>query len=298
MATTHREPRRPGQRHEEPRPQPCAGCDTSGLDALACEAEGIKKQAEVTAAAAAAVGQRRQKYDAARDLYTHAREDAEKTVGMSKTLVGQLRDRLKCMLDDDRVVERMARAFERIRDRVEDCGRGSGCCADDDCEFDLDVAEVSLGELHWRLADAQDHITRAEKCFDDLAGEPEQLTKRVGDAKGALVKISEDLGKDPKGTALHRLYAGFVIAEQQLDDAYRGFAGANDYMDCLCRALTCELRAWRARAVFEAAIAVAECRSKAEEERCGALVKNPVGELLAEFEKQGKERAGAGTDSL
>ncbi|MEV7888931.1 hypothetical protein ACWD3I_20135 [Streptomyces sp. NPDC002817] len=297
MATTHRDPRRPGQSGDKSKTLPCVGCDTSGLDALKCEAEGIKKQAEVTAAAATAVGQRRTKYDAARNLYTHAREDAAKSVDASRALAEQLVDRLKCMIDDARVVQRMKDAHQVVREKVEDCGRSTGCCVDDDCEFDTDVAEVPLGELHARLADAQHHITQAEKCFDDLVIEPEQLTKRVTDAKSELAKIGEEMGKDPKGTALERLYARLLIAKQQLDDAWRGFAGPNEYMDCLCRALTCELRAWQARAVFEAAIAVAECRSKAEEERCQTLEENLVEELLAEFDKQGTDRKATVTAS-
>ncbi len=298
MATTYREPRRPGQRHDETKSQPCAGCDPSGLDALKCEAEGIKKQAEVTAAAATAVGQRRTKYDAARNLYTHAREDAAKPVDASRTLADQLWDRLKCMIDDARVVERMKDAHRVVREKLEDCGRSTGCCADDDCEFDTDVAEVPIGELHARLADAQRHIAQAEKCFDDLVIEPEQLTKRVAEAKSELAAISEEMGKDPKGTALNRLYARLLIVKQQLDGIWRGFAGPNEYMDCLCKALTCELRAWQARAVFEAAIAVGECGSRAEEDRCDSLEKNLVVELLAEFDKQSTDRDAADTDTV
>ncbi|MGC0398682.1 multidrug efflux pump subunit AcrA (membrane-fusion protein) [Streptomyces sp. SAI-126] len=290
MATTYREPRKPGNRSDQTQSRPCADCDPSGLDSLTCEAEGIKKQAEVTTAAATKLAERRTKYDSARTNYTQSRSDAEKTVDESRRQHEQLVERLKCALDDRRVIKRLGRALDTVRAKLAECGGSGGCCAEEECDFDTDVSDAPLTELYARRADITRHIEQAEKCFDDLIDEPEQLTKRVAAIKAELAQTGEALGKADKGQ-LVGLYARLLIVDQGLDDVWRGFATANDYVDCLCRALTCSLKGWQAVAVVEGAIAAAECREKADEARCAALrvPKNLVEELLAQYSKLARQ---------
>ncbi|MFF0014122.1 hypothetical protein [Streptomyces sp. NPDC005374] len=285
MATTYREPRKPGLRSEDAPSKPCADCDPSGLDTLKCDAEGIKKQAEVTTEAAAKIAERRTRYDVARAKYTQAHEGAAKVVEESGVQLNQLLERLKCTIDDDRVVARLRRAHQAVQTKLDECGGAAGCCADDDCDFDTDVSDVPLSELNARRADAARHTAQAEKCFDDLIGEPEELTKRTTAIKEELAKISEAMGKGEQGPALVRLYARLLVVKQWIDDVWRGFAGSNDYVNCLCKALTCSLKGWQALAIIEGAIATAECREKSAEERCTELRHSLVEELLAEYSK-------------
>jgi hypothetical protein len=289
MATTYREPRKPGRRSDDAQPQPCVDCDPSGLDTLKCDAEGIKKQAEVTTAAAVKLAERRAKYDAARVKYTQAREDAAKIVEESKDQLTQLLDRLKCTIDDERIVTRLKSAHQAVQAKLEECGVSGGCCADGECDFDTDIVDVPLSELNARRADVGRHTMQAEKCFDDLIDEPEQLTKRTTAIKEELAKIGEAIGKGERGDALVRLYARLLVVKQWRADVWRGFAGSNDYVDCLCRALTCSLKGWQALAVIEGAIAAGECREKAAEDRCKELQQSLVEELLAEYSKLVKQ---------
>ena len=285
MATTYREPRKPGHRSDDAQSKPCADCDPSGLDTLKCDAEGIKKQAAVTTEAAAKIAERRTKYDAARAKYTQAHEGAAKIVEGCGVQLNQLLERLKCTIDDERVVARLKRAHLAVQAKLDECGGSGGCCADDDCDFDTDVTDVPLGELNARRADIGRHTTQAERCFDDLIGEPEELTKRTTAIKEELAKISEAMGKGEQGPALVRLYARLLVVKQWLDDVWRGFSGSNDYVNCLCKALTCSLKGWQALAIIEGAIATAECREESAEDRCKELQQNLVEELLAEYSK-------------
>ncbi|MEU5952118.1 hypothetical protein [Streptomyces sp. NPDC047525] len=295
MATTHGDPRKPGHRSSDAQPKPCADCDPNGLDTLKCDAEGVKKQAEVTTSAAAKLAERRTKYDAARAKYTQAREDAAKVVEESGVQLAQLLERLKCTIDDERIVTRMKRAHQSVQAKLEECGAPGGCCADDECDFDANTAGVALSELYARRADIGRHTTQAEKCFDDLIGEPEELTKRTTAIKDELAKISEAMGKGEKGYALVRLYARLLVVKQWLIDVWRGFSSSNDYVNCLCKALTCSLKGWQALAVIEGAIAKAECQEEAAEDRCAELQQSLVEELLAEYSKLLKQ-GGDGED--
>lgn len=292
MATTYREPRKPGHRSDDAQSKPCADCDPSGLDTLKCDAEGIKKQAEVTTEAAAKIAERRTKYDAARAKYTQAHEDAVTIVEEARVQLGQLLERLKCTIDDERVVTHLKRAHQAVQTKLEECGGSGGCCADDDCDFDTNVTDVPLGEFYARRADVGRHTTQAEKCFEDLIGEPEELTERTTAIRKELASISEAMAKGETGYALVRLYARLLVVKQWLADVWRGFAGANDYVNCLCKALTCSLKGWQTLAIIEGAIATAECREAADEDRCKKLRNGLVGELLAEYSKLLKDSSG------
>ena len=53
----------------------------------------------------------------------------------------------------------------------------------------------------------------------------------------AIAKATADGSWEPA-----KLYAAVLVARRHLKDVWRGFANVNEYMECLCRALTCMIK--------------------------------------------------------
>jgi len=75
---------------------------------------------------------------------------------------------------------------------------------------------------------------------------------------------------------------------------WRGFEHTNAYVECLCRALTCQLKGHTAIAVLKGVAAVDECRREAVEEACQRLRDNTVEEVIAEYIRICTKPGGAG----
>ena len=282
MTTT--EPTPEGYKHPDPEPSP--ECDLGELDDLQCDAAGIKRQAQVTEAYAPKVEERRKKFDEARKGYTTSRTAATTVVREIRQQLKYIIEQLKCTLKDD-AVNCLDEAYEEVRGRLEEC-RGpteTGCCLDEPCEFDTEVEGVPTPELRVRIAETDRTTTEAEKCFDDLVGEPKALTDRVMALKAEVEALAGKLGGDPTKSDPARTYAEALIAKQRLDEIWKGFADADEFVDCLCRGLLCSVQGRKAQAILEAELAVRDCKDEKARARCDWLANNLVEEILAAYLK-------------
>lgn len=261
-------------------------CDLGALDDLKCEAEGVAKRAELMQQETPKLEKRRKDYDDARKSYTKARGEAGPAVKELKMQVDDLIKQLKCLIDNERTIQCLERAHHDVQQRIAECLK-SGCCIDDDCEFDTDVPEgdpaAMLMELYSRQADVKRRTEKAEACFDGLITEPKDLPNRVTKLREELGKIATEAGGDPKKVDLKRLYARALVAKQGLHDIWRGFDDVNAYVECLCRALICSLRGRTALAILGAAIAVLECKEREKGASCKRLQDDTLEEILAEY---------------
>jgi hypothetical protein len=278
MASTYEQS---GQHHPEPGP----ACDVGALDDLACEAEGIKAQAEYTASKEADLKRRRAAFDTARAEYAAARTDAAVQTQELRHRLAQLREQLRCRLSR-RVIECLEQAWDEVRDELRKCGAvEAGCCLDDDeqCEFETEEGGTDQ-ELRARRAEFERRVKAAEDCFDALVLEPAALTQRVADLKLEVDGITAEAA-DPATTDVKHTYARLLWAWQRLVDIWLGFEDVNAYHDCLCRGLACSVRGHKAIAVLVGELAVRACREKAEQARCTTLRTHVVDEILSVFLK-------------
>ncbi|TCN32767.1 hypothetical protein EV644_12439 [Kribbella orskensis] len=281
----------------------CPSCDLTELDTLQCEAEGIKKQAELTEKAAADVKKRRTLFDQARKEYSAARDKANPLVTEMESQLDKLIEQIKCRIKDDDVVECLEKAQEKVRRSIDKC-MPPGCCVDaHDCDFDKDVPKKDkvdekttesdqgsdaqkadrptiLKDLYARQADVERRTVKAEACFDKLIKEPTALPARVDKLKAELAAIVGELGQQ-EAVDLKRLYARALVARHT--DRWGGFDNVNEFMDCLCKGLLCSLNGRKALAELAGCIAVLECQEREAGARCQHLLENTVDEILAEY---------------
>ena len=67
---------------------------------------------------------------------------------------------------------------------------------------------------------------------------------------------------------------------------WNGFKETKDFVDCLCRALTCWTEGSATIAVLKDKLAVLECKEQAEKDRCAYVQEHPVDEVLTVYEKK------------
>jgi hypothetical protein len=279
MTSTYSTPR-PDQH-----PEPCADCDPSALDDLKCEAEGIRVRNELTQADAGKLNESRQKYDDARNAYATARSAAAQNVRDIREQVNHAVDQLECLIKSDHIVDCLKQAHDAVQHRIDECPGSSGCCVGE-CEYRTDdVTTIEVEELYARQAEADRLTKKAEECFNLLITEPTDLDARIKKLKTEVGEITTQMGGDPKKVDFSHLYARALVAKQALKDIWRGFEHTNDYVDCLCRALTCWLKGRHALAIFGGEIAVRKCRDDAAADQCKRLQEHTVDEVLAEYLK-------------
>ena len=107
------------------------------------------------------------------------------------------------------------------------------------------------------------------------------LPTRVTDLQSEIDKISSaaaDGSWDPP-----QLYAAVLVARRHLKDVWRGFANVNEYMECLCRALTCMIKGYAAISELTRQAAVNQCYRDSWKTTCDYLAGNTVEEVLAEY---------------
>ena len=82
-----------------------------------------------------------------------------------------------------------------------------------------------------------------------------------------------------------KLYAAVLVARRHLSlrDVWRGFANVNEYMECLCRALTCMIKGHAAIGELTRQAAVNQCHCESRKAACKYLEDNTVDEVLAEY---------------
>jgi hypothetical protein len=268
-------------RHSE-----CADCDPDLIDDLACQAEGIQAQADYNKQTQEELKKASDDYTTARSAYRAARAAAAAEVQDLRHQVKQLVERIRCQIKQDRVVDCLDEAFEHICHRLKKCGVGGGCCSTDDCDYDKTCPD-SYAELVSRIAEYQDRLAHEKSCFNALIGEAQALTQRVADAKQEIDDIDAALKGDPATLDLKRQYAAALVAQRHLkwDMIWNGFKHTQDYIDCLCRALTCWTKANDAISVLTGCQAVMDCQKKAREKCCDDLRTKTVDEVVLEYER-------------
>src|SRR5690348_8631841 len=227
---------------EYPEPEyPEPTCRPEEIDDLRCDAKGIEAQAADIATYRDLLAQARKDYDTTRKAYRAKRHDAASKVQDMRHQIKHLIERIRCMIEQDRVVRHLDEAFAEIIDELAGCGRVGGCCVEDECEFD-DTITDDYAELIERIEAYKRHTAKAKDCFTTLTGEPAALEKRVADAKTEIDAVNAAIGGDPATTDLKRLYASALVASWHLDRIWWGFDEVKDFVECLCRALTCWAR--------------------------------------------------------
>ncbi|WP_030485345.1 hypothetical protein [Nocardioides aequoreus] len=262
----------------------CKPCDLEGVDGLACKAERYQKQAEITSKVAAELGERKQKYDGARQAYGVEWEAAQAELTVLGTELEKIYDLLKCRLDEgDKTC--LDSAAEEVFDDIDECSPPPGCCVGDHT-FDDTVADgETAAALTARIEEYTAAVQAATACFDSLIEEPKKLKDHVAELKTEVAALTIDASEaDP--TKLARTYARYLIAVRKAELVHigHGFTSVKEYTDCLCKALQTIAAGWTATAVLEGARAEAVCLEKAKKKACADKVAGVLVAVLAGYE--------------
>ncbi len=282
--TSSDHPKDADERGPDYRPPPPAECDPKVLDDMRCEAKGIAAQAEYNASKLTALDTARTQYEGARKAYSEAREAATPLVEAAGKQLDKLIDQLVCLLNDSSVTGKLDDAYGKVARRLEDCGDQSGCYCRLDCDFD-EWRRCPPADVAARIADIEQRTTQAEDCFADLIQEPTRVAERVTAVQAEIKDIETKIAGSPDPATFRRLYAAALVARRHLKAVWRGFADVNEYIDCLCQALTCMLRGHTAIADLKRRLAERKCHKDAEDLACKHLRDNTVEEVLAEYLK-------------
>lgn len=281
---------------------PCYECDPDSLDAIKCRAKGLQARADYNNLHLEALGKAREKYDAARAAYTAARTAATPLVDQTKSDLDKLiENRLGCLISPDeetqkRIIAKIKRAFDDVQRRIQECGSKTGCYLRDDCDFD-DVGGCHPKDAPARLADITRRTARAEAAFDDLIGIPAAMPAAVTKLQGELTTIQKGVGEVNDKTPLDvviQLYAAALVAQQHATDIWRGFQNVNEFVDCVCHALTCMLRGHTAIAILTGILAVKACQRESREADCTRLRDKTADEVYAAYLRYERASQGGG----
>jgi hemerythrin superfamily protein len=278
----------PGQDSEYGKNRPkheYAECDPARIDHLRCNAAGVAAQAAYNAQYQDAVTAAQAKFKEVRDSYRATRHDVALEVEDMRHQTRRVIDRIKCLIKQERVVHCLDEAWEDVRELLIDCWKGGCCVKEHKCRFDLDDCETEA-ELKHRIAKYLEHAAKAQQCFQTLTGEPAALAQRVSDRKADLDAILAQLAGDPAKTDLKRVYAMALVERYNLSIMWNGFKETKDFVDYLCRALTCWTEGSVAIAVLKGRLAVLECKEQAEKDRCAYVHDHPVDEVLMIYDKK------------
>ncbi|RZT17518.1 hypothetical protein EV649_5065 [Kribbella sp. VKM Ac-2569] len=281
---TYESPSGKGDDWKDCRPRhPDDECDPSSIDDLVCRAKGVAAQATYNATYQPAVEQAQKDYDTARKAYRERRHEAALAVQDMKHQIKHLVERIRCLIEQDRVVRCLDDAFDEVSEQLDCCEGCYGCCVED---YNYDsTPPTKYRDLVRRIEKYQREADKAKACFATLVGEPAALAKRVVDAKAAIDKVNADLAKDPATVDLKRVYAEARVADRMLSRIWHGFADSAAFVDCLCRALTSWSTGAEVISVLTGARAVEECKRDAAKTWCDALLANPVDEILAGYDR-------------
>jgi hypothetical protein len=265
-------------------PTPSPDCDPDLINDPGCEEEGIAAQAAYNAKSQAAREQAGADYATARTAYRTARSAATLEVQDLRHQVRQLIERIRCQIKQDEVVDCLDRAFRHICRQLDECGTAGGCCTGEDCDVDKTCPD-DYDELLSRIAEYEARLQREKECFATLVAEPAALTARVAAAKAEVAAITTGLGGDQATVDLKKLYVGALVAQRHLDEVWSGFTRTQDYLDCLCRALTCWRKTSAAVSTLTGCKAVKDCQERARRKHCEDLAGKTVEEVLLEYDR-------------
>jgi hypothetical protein len=276
-------PTAPGRDGPEDRHTGCADCDPGLLDHLKCRAKGIQAQADYNKDHAKELDDERSQFNDARGLYSKARNDARPDEKKLAEQLGQMIEQLKCLVDEPRKIRLLDRAFEHIKHCLRKCYPMRGCDFEDDCDFDTAVDNCEDDDLAATIADIERRTAYAKSVFADLIIEPVNGPKRLEKLKTDVAAISTEMASDSRRVNFKELYARALVARDQLETLWRGFPNVNAYVDCLCRALTCQIKGYAAISRLKGKEAVRNCHRDQDKEACLRLSSQTADEVMAEY---------------
>lgn len=262
------------------------GCDTSMIDDLACRAAGVAAQAAYDASYQAALDAGKQAYDTVRKAYRSRRQEAHPVVQQLGHQLAQLQDRVRCLIKQKRVWRCLDEAFCEVVQQLDECQGEGGCCVGE-CDVDLDdLEQLDLAQVLALIATYQQRTDAARACFDQLSAEPDALAARVAALQAAVAAIEEALGGDPAVIDLKQVYVDVLVATRDQERVWGGFDQTQDFVECLCRALTCWATGCAAVSLLTGRRAVLECWAAAAEQRCTDLRDRTTEEVLAVYDRR------------
>ena len=276
-------------------------CKPHLIDCLKCKADGIAAQAAYNAATTPNLEAAQAAYDTTRKDYRTKRRDVSLQVQDMRHQIKHLVERVRCSIKQEKVVQCLNEAWSRIAQDLDTCAGPGGCCADViDCDFDITGADWDCDpdrpyqdylpdqeyqELVNTITHYQARVDKAKQCFNDLLTEPAALVQRVQDVKTEIDAINAALAADPAVTDLKMVYAQALVARRNIRLVWNGFDEAKDFVDCLCRALTCWTTGANAISLLTGKLAFEDCKRAASKKRCDDLRTNTVEEILALYDK-------------
>jgi hypothetical protein len=269
---------------ECPPPPETSGCEP-GVDDLSCVAAGDKAKAAYHDTFAADLTQAKIDYEETRKGYRTEQHDAAPVVQGLENEIGHLVERIKCQIEQKRVWRCLDDAFCKVLEEIKCCPKPDPCC-EEPCEFPLeDIDCKTATELAQLIAEYQQRTDAAKQCFTDLKDEPADLKQRVEDVKTEVASITTDLGEDPATLDLKRLYARALVVQWKIKRVWGAFGQVQEFVDCLCHALTCWTKGAYAVYQLSGAKAVAECKEQAKKDRCDKLRNETVEQVLAAYDR-------------
>ena len=259
---------------------PCGDCDLGAVETLACTAKRFQKQADVVNESLTKINEYKTRFGTARADYQKARDAVGADVAATKTTLDDLIGQLRCRLDDDRE-ECLEKALKTVVKSIRECAGKPGCCADA-CDFDKDPGSDTAAALATRIEEYRRKVAKYAACFDQLLTEQTAIATRVAEIKAEVASIAADMAADKPGKDWARLFARALVAHWRLkpNQLWQGHKTVNDYVDCLCTALTCLLKGWEAIAILEGVKAELDCQDDAKDAACLKKQTDVVDEVM------------------
>jgi hypothetical protein len=278
---------------------PPQGDCPSGVSDLECTAKGDEAKAAYNKTFADDLKNAKDAYETTRGEYRKARHDVRLDVEDLRNQIRHLVERIGCQIEQKRVRKCLDDAFCDVLEELKCCPKPGACCTED-CDFpldeikDLDFEKLStkdlialIERLQVMITEYQARIDKAKKCFEDLKGEPAALKKRVQDAKDAVNEINQMLATTDAATLdLKTAYAKALVWQWKLGRVWGGFKQVQDFVECLCDALTCWTEGCEAVYKLTGVKAIAECKAKARQDRCDTLRNKTVEQILAGYDRR------------
>jgi hypothetical protein len=265
-------------------------CDPDRIDDLKCQREGIKAQAEYNDKSGPDLVAAAKAFDTARAAYRDKRMEIDKDVTLLGEEVKRLIERIRCLFKDDGVLRCLDEAFGCVVQKLKDCKHDGGCCSTEPCNFTKDCPP-DYNDLVRKISEYEARLEQEKACFDTLKDEPENLKKNLDVVEKEIEALKTTLSGDLEKVDLKKLYADALVAQRHLALVWNGFATTQQYVDCLCRALTCWTKASDALSALKGCLAIKKCQKRSKDERCADLKTKTAIEVLLEYERS----CGSGT---
>jgi uncharacterized coiled-coil protein SlyX len=285
------EPKEPSPKPDE---QDCSSFPPSGecdgVDDLTIAAAGDKAKADYNTAYLEPLKTARTEYETTRTAYRTARHKVRLEVEDLRNQLRHLVERIGCQIEQKRVRKCLDDAFGDVLKQLKCCRDKDPCCTKD-CEFtlptDIDkLPKLPLEQITALITQFEARITEAKDCFDKLKEEPANLEARVAEVKKAVDDINAMLTGDPATLDLKRAYAMALVAQWKIGKVWGGFDQIQDFVDCLCDALTCWSKGFHAVYILKGAEAIAKEYEAAKQEYCKKLHEQTVDQILAGYDKR------------